>query len=117
MKIQKKKRNKLLPVTLVVAVVVIVISYLLFAFATKSSWPFEANHTDQSTTDDIPKIQSDDTAGPDDTSTEQDSSSNTSSDATKTEGKTPIQYEDEQMDDTPVYNNEQFRIPDENSSQ
>ncbi len=32
---------------------------------------------------------------------------------TKTPGKTPAQYENESIDDKPAYENEQFRIPEE----
>lgn len=34
---------------------------------------------------------------------------------TKVENKTPAQYEEQKVDDPPAYDNEQFRIPEENA--
>lgn len=44
---------------------------------------------------------------------ETENSNSSNKQPTKMEGKTPSQYEGEAVDDAPEYNNEQFRIPEE----
>lgn len=63
--------------------------------------------------DDIPKLKNSDKSTDEETQSHEDKPADDQQ-PTRVEGKTPTQYEDEKINDTPAYNNEQFRIPEDN---
>ncbi len=101
------KTKLIIVVTLIIAFTCAV--YLIYAYSTRE-WPFKLTES-MSSTSDLPKVKSDNSQQDDGAEHELSSGESTIPLPTKTEGKTPAQYENEQADDTPAYNNEQFRIP------
>lgn len=118
MKIQKHKRNIRTPIIVSISMVVLIGGgYLVFAFFHGDMWPFKAQDSTVITPD-LPKIEKNKTDTQSSEKTGQEATQdNPESSPTKTENKTPVQYDGEQLDDTAPYNNEQFRIPEDSSGQ
>lgn len=110
MKIQNQKKKSSTSIIVVICLILLFIAYFSLAYITKSMWPFR-DSTSTNDTVTLPKVKSTDNSTKKNSS--QEDSSNNTSIPTKTEDKTPTQYEGEQSSDTPEYNNEQFRIPED----
>ena len=106
MKTYKQKSNKKWIFGAVLTVVSIVCILFFFLFM----MPKEELETLQENEKNIPTVN-ENTEKP--SSDVKDTTGNVTSEPTKTPGKTPSQYEGETPDDEPAYNNEQFRIPEE----
>lgn len=109
MKIQKERKSTTGLVVLAVLLVAGCIAYFCFAHYKGGLWPFEQSTS--SDLQDLPKIES--SNGQQENSTTRQGYSDDEDQTTplETDGKTPSQYEGQRVDDTPAYNNEQFRIP------
>lgn len=106
---ETKKSRKLLALALIA---IIILGVGVGAYAYVQSRP--DNVIEQSDNpDDIPKLEEADNSR-DEASQINDTEAPADQLPTKVEGKTPVQYEDEKVSDTPAYDNEQFRIPEEN---
>lgn len=115
MKVNKQKPNKtgkksLISIILVIICIICMVFYLLVL------WPIEDIMTNEAEIKDTPTVSGD--ARSSSTTDNAKGSDNTNSSSsvkepTKTPGKTPAQYENESVDDKPAYDNEQFRIPEE----
>ena len=106
---KKNKSSKKLIITLVIIFVISAIGVFTYLYAKQ----------DKSNPESLPTVQTPTTESnneSENTQKDSDTTSNSSSSSTtptKTEGKTPSQYEGETVDDEPAYDNEQFRIPEE----
>ena len=107
MRINKNKSNKkrLLITTLTIVAVLCLLVYLFFLLPIEELAPEEASLKDVPTVTEDKDVKS----TKENTPTEQEEIKT----PTKTPGKTPAQYEGESVDDKPAYDNEQFRIPEE----
>ena len=107
MRINKKKSNKkrLLSTVLTIVAVLCLLVYLFFLLPTEELAPDEASLKDVPTVTEDKDVKS----TKENTPNEQEEIKT----PTKTPGKTPAQYEGETTTDEPEYNNEQFRIPEE----
>ena len=107
MKINKNKSNKkqLLGSILTILAIVCMLVYLFWL------WPTEEISSDEANMKNVPTVTEDKKTD----STQKNTTTDQDKDMTptKTPGKTPAQYEGETPDDEPAYNNEQFRIPEE----
>ena len=106
MKINKQKSNKKWILGAVLTVVAIICMLFFFLFM----MPKEELETLQDNDKNIPTVN-ENSKNP--SSGVEDTTDTTKSEPTKTPGKTPAQYEGETTTDEPEYNNEQFRIPEE----
>lgn len=112
MKIAKttKRQNKLvILLTIVLSVSIIAFPIYLFLSNEENAKNVDPSKTNLPTVDEIKTEDNKETKTTDTTS----ETNKTPGTPTKTPGKTPSQYENETIEDTPAYNNEQFRIPDE----
>ena len=106
MKTYKQKSNKKWIVGAVLTVVAIVCILFFFLFM----MPEEDLETLQVNDENVPTVNE---STKDPSSDVKDTTDTTTPEPTKTPGKTPAQYEGETTTDEPEYNNEQFRIPEE----
>lgn len=111
MQIQKKKSLLSTKKLLIFVFFIIVLTIVGFGVYAKKThlWPFQESVP----SDSIPKLPIDKDELSNESLNNKTTSSNGSvnSTSTKVGGKTPLQYEGETQNDTPAYNNEQFRIP------
>ena len=107
MKINKNKSNKkqFLGAILTILAIVCMLVYLFWL------WPTEEISSDEANMKNAPTVTEDKKTDSThkNTTTDQDRVKT----PTKTPGKTPSQYEGENINDETAYNNEQFRIPEE----
>ena len=118
MKINKQKSNKisrksLVGIALTIICIVCVVFYLLVL------QPAEDTLINGSRAKDVPTVSEGSTNNlntnnnPENTKTTSNNANSTNKEPSKTPGKSPSQYEGETTEDEPAYNNEQFRIPEE----
>ena len=115
MKTYKQKSKNIHKLGLV-GIILTVICIICMMFYLLVLWPIEDVMTNEAETQDTPKISDEaNTTNSADTSKNGPKSTTDSpaKEPTKTPGKTPAQYENETVNDEPAYNNEQFRIPEE----
>ena len=118
MKINKQKSKKTSKKGLI-GIILTIICIICMGFYLLVLWPAEDILTNEAETQNVPTvsegvINSNSSISSDTTNnSSSDSTNSTSTEPTKTPGKTPAQYEGETPDDEPAYNNEQFRIPEE----
>ena len=107
MKISKNKSSKKAFIIIVAVLLLAIVAVYAYIFMHK---PEDKNNPQTN----VPTVQ-ESTEPEDTTNTDVDNSTDKEDvkTPTKTPGKTPSQYEGETVDDEPAYDNEQFRIPEE----
>lgn len=101
---RKSNKNKIILIIITALLLVLVGGALAYMYASR---PFESSVDTQKESSNTDKVIEESEKTPSKT----DSTPAANDEPTKVEDKTPIQYEGEKIDDEPITDNEQFRIP------